>query len=61
MKRLTIDEHKTFLAGLLTEGDFDDILLADPYEEDPPSKRKDADIKRVLDLLDSLEFGEGDA
>jgi len=37
----------------------DDEIQVDPYDGDPPSKRKDSELNRVLSILDSLERGNG--
>lgn len=48
--------RREMLGGLVTQHDFDDIdLEVDPYNGDPPSKRKDSELARVLSILDSLE------
>lgn len=70
MKPITVSDHENFhrdldaLHGLLRPHDFDDIdaelddmLQVDPYNGDPPSRRKDREVSRVLGLLDSLERG----
>ena len=46
--------------GLLSDDDFDDLLEIDPYAGDPPSKRSDKELARILSVLDSLdERGNG--
>jgi hypothetical protein len=39
---------------------FDEMVQVDPYNGDPPSKRKDSELARVLSILDSLEAVRGD-
>ena len=57
------DIHREMLAGLTQERDFDEIddddINFDPYSGDPPSRRKDAELNRVLSILDSLENERG--
>lgn len=47
------------MAGLCHERDFDEIDLAvDPFNGDPPERRSDKEIGRLLSLLDSLDAKE---
>lgn len=41
------------------DAELDDGIQVDPYNGDPPSKRKDSELNRVLSILDSLERGNG--
>ncbi len=41
--------------------DLDEMIQSDPYNGDPPSKRKDSELARVLSILDSLEEERGDS
>ena len=41
------------------ESELDEHLQADHGDFNPPSRRKDAELSRVLEILDSLEKGEG--
>jgi hypothetical protein len=67
---VSINDHADFrrsladVGRLISDDDLDDIdaeldemIHVDPYNGDPPSKRKDREISRVLGLLDSLERG----
>ena len=59
MKLLSVDQHLAFRQSLaapklLDEID-DDDLHVDPYSGDPPSRRKDSELARVLSILDSLD------
>jgi len=58
-KRVTIAGHHEFREGLRgctdDDIDFDDVIQIDPYAGDPPSKRSDKEISRLLDVLDSIE------
>jgi hypothetical protein len=65
-RKLSVDQHdqlrREMLGGLVDPRDFDDIddlIEIDPFNGDPPSKRKDKDVGRLLGLLDSLERGNG--
>ena len=40
--------------------DLDEMIQVDPYNGDPPSRRKDRELARVLSILDSLEVVRGD-
>jgi hypothetical protein len=61
--RITVDRHAAFQKSLTTretfDDDIDDLIEIDPFNGDPPSKRKDKDVGRLLGLLDSLERGNG--
>ena len=37
---------------------FDDHIVIDPYEVHGPSRKSDADLNRVLAILDNLESGK---
>jgi hypothetical protein len=67
---VTINDHAHFrrslgdVGKLVSDDDLDDIdaeldemIQVDPYNGNPPSRRKDREISRVLGLLDSLERG----
>ena len=58
-RRVTIAGHHEFREGLCgstdDDIDFDDVIQIDPYAGDPPSKRSDKEISRLLDVLDSIE------
>jgi len=41
------------------DDDFDDLLLVDPFNGDPPSRRKDSELNRVLSILDELASERG--
>jgi len=71
MKRVSIQRHAEWqmqfaakqafinepvaIHGLLDDDDIDELLVTDPFNGDPPSKRKDSELARVLSILDSLE------
>ena len=38
--------------------DLDDLTVADPYDLHAPSRKSDADLNRVLAILDNLENGK---
>ena len=68
MNRLSIQRHHEWQMKLAAQQDFvdpvdaelDDHLQVDPYAGDPPSRRSDKELGRLLDLLDSLgERGNG--
>ena len=58
-KRVSVAGHHMFREGLRgstdDDIDFDDVIQIDPYAGDPPSKRSDKEISRLLDVLDSIE------
>ena len=59
MKRLSINEHKKFVADLAKaphEGELDEDL-ADPQE--PPNRRSEKSAAHVLEILDELELKRG--
>jgi hypothetical protein len=56
--KCTVQDHAEFLAGLLSEDDFDDLVV-DPFNGDPPSRRKDSEVDRVNALLDSIAAERG--
>jgi hypothetical protein len=55
-RRVSVEKHAEFQRSLTTHGDegFDDLIEIDPFNGDPPSKRKDSEIGKLLNLLDSL-------
>ncbi len=67
MKPVSVEARKAFRDSLTDrnaawdeiEAELDDMIQVDPYNGDPPSRRKDREVSRVLGLLDSLERGEG--
>lgn len=67
MTRLSIQRHSEWrikLAAQLAVADpigydQDDLLEVDPYSGEPPSKRKDSELARVLLILDSLDDERG--
>lgn len=60
-RRLTVAGHHAWRESLsaqqTADDDFDDLIEIDPFNGDPPSKRKDSELARVLAVLDSLERG----
>lgn len=68
MRRLSVQRHQEWRIKLAQQQQAvagsadlidDDLIEVDPYNGDPPSKRKDAELDRVLALLDSLGRGNG--
>jgi hypothetical protein len=41
------------------DAELDERIVVDPYNGDPPSRSKDKEIDRLLDLLDSLDWENG--
>jgi len=66
-RRVTIAEVQDFRESIASNDErfdeidnlLDDEIQVDPYDGDPPSKRKDSELNRVLSILDSLERGDG--
>jgi hypothetical protein len=64
-RRVSVEQHEPFQKSISRPCDkwdeiddqLDDMIHVDPYNGDPPSRRKDREISRVLGLLDSLERG----
>jgi hypothetical protein len=64
-RRVSVEQHEAFQKSISRPCDkwdeiddqLDDMIHVDPYNGDPPSRRKDREISRVLGLLDSLERG----
>ena len=62
-KRVTVEGHEDFRHSLLTDGDLDeideidDLLEVDPFIPNPPSRRSDRELARVLAILDNLQTG----
>lgn len=57
---LTIAEHQAFREALnqpVAEDDFDDLIEVDPHDFNPPSRRSDRELNRMLSILDSIENG----
>ena len=60
---LSVAGHHQFRESLAVSGrKYDEVdelvdehIQIDPYEGDPPSKRSDREINRVLSILDELE------
>jgi len=68
VSRLSIQRHQEWRVKLAAQQDFvdpidrelDEAIQIDPYSGDPPSRRSDKELGRLLDLLDSLgERGNG--
>jgi hypothetical protein len=51
---VTVTEHEAFRAEL---GNTADDLAIDPCDFNPPARRKDSEIKRVLEIIDNLTSG----
>jgi hypothetical protein len=64
-RRVSVAAHHAFRRSLaVSQCDplddlIDDEITVDPYNGDPPSKRKDKELNRVLSILDELERGNG--
>lgn len=43
------------------DDDLDERIVIDPFNGDPPSKRKDAETARLLAILDSLPMERGES
>ena len=59
---LTVNEHQAFretLSPARPNEDFDDLIQVDPYNGDPPSRRKDGEVNRLLSILASIENERG--
>jgi hypothetical protein len=64
-RRVSVEDHKAFRDSLTDrsaawdeiDDHLDEMIQVDPYNGNPPSRRKDREISRVLGLLDSLERG----
>jgi hypothetical protein len=60
-RRVSVDCHAAFRASLAPkpldefDDELDDEIQVDPYAGDPPSRRSDKAISRILAVLDSLE------
>lgn len=63
---VTVEEHHHFQRSLVTDShgrdeidrEIDDRIVADPYELHAPSRKSDAELNRVLAILDNLENGK---
>ena len=66
MSRLSIQRHQEWRVKLAqsqsfvdpVDAELDDMNVVDPYEIHAPSRRSDADLNRVLSILDNLESGK---
>jgi hypothetical protein len=64
-RRVTVNEHQAFRQAISRPTDrFDEIdelldehIVIDPFNGDPPSRRKDKETNRLLAILDGLERG----
>lgn len=54
MKKITIDQHREFLDGLLHDQDFDDIDAAMDDMPGPAQLRKQSEVDRLMSLLDEI-------
>jgi hypothetical protein len=61
-RRLTVAGHHAWRESISTARPFDEVDLMldehiqiDPFNGDPPSKRKDKELANLLGILDSLE------
>ena len=61
--RVSVDRHAEFQKSLTNretfDDDIDDLIEVAWPEVNPPSRRKDSEINRVLSLLDNLQAGKG--
>lgn len=60
---VTVAEHGHWQRGLSSESQADDLdddlINVDPYSGDPPNRRSDKELGRVLSILDELEAERG--
>jgi hypothetical protein len=63
---VTIDDHQQFREAIASPRPFDaidelvdELTVVDPYGGDPPNRRSDKEISRVLRLLDELDTERG--
>jgi hypothetical protein len=57
-RRASIDTQinsRNLFAPLPTADLDDDLIVCDPYSNDPPNRRSDKELARTLAILDSLE------
>jgi hypothetical protein len=58
-RRVSVEQHAAFQKSLTGfDEDFDDLIEVAWPEVNPPSRRKDSEINRVLSLLDNLQTGK---
>ena len=67
-RKVSVNDHAVFIASLLTQADHDEIdaelddMIEVPWPElNPPSRRKDSEVNRVLSILDNLPTGKDEA
>jgi hypothetical protein len=58
-RRVSVDDHKAFRAGLSqaepdVDADLDEHLQIDPHVSGTNSRRSDKELARMLDLIDNL-------
>jgi hypothetical protein len=59
--KCSVAKHEEFLAALMSEADFDDILEIDPFVPNVGNQRSQNDQSRVLIILDELTKKVGEA
>lgn len=52
--KCTVQNHEEFLAALMSEDDFDELLMVDPQDCHAPSCRSEREVAGVLAILDSI-------
>ena len=57
LRRLKLLEVEKSLAAI--DDELDEMIQIDPFSGDPPSRRKDKEVSRLLNLLDNLATGKG--
>jgi hypothetical protein len=62
--RVSVEAHAKFRQSLAApigdelDDELDEHIVCDPYSGDPPSRRKDSEVSRMLSILDNLERGD---
>jgi hypothetical protein len=54
---VTVNDHAAFRAGLVP-ADGEDLDLLPAADVNPPARRKDSEISRVLEIIDNLPTGK---
>jgi hypothetical protein len=63
-RKVSVNDHAVFIESLLTQADHDEIddMIDAPWPElNPPSRRKDSEVNRVLSIIDNLPTGKDEA
>ena len=67
-RRVTVDDHLHFRRSLATDScgrdeidrELDEMIVVDPYNREPASRKSDASIGRLLSILDNLPTRKDD-